>query len=631
MKLLAGDRLKTMAEHVRQHGIMLAGLLTMYIIFVHYIYNNVILENTGLSIAAAVLGFLIFAFAGVCAVRFEARPHQLYLIVFLLIGMLYFFVYPVGTVPDEFAHFYRAYEISEGHLVSDIRNGMGGRELPDGLALSSNTVMLSLQKMWGMLGNEISEERSWYTFWTMSLYAPVSYIPQSLGIFVARLFTDSVLVMFMAGRLLNFIAVAIVSYFAVKYIPIGKKAVILIMLLPVNMQEAISLAPDAMVTALTLAFIAFILHLRYKQESAVSVKQLVVLYVMAVFISLYKIVYLPFCMLPFLIQPDKLGGRKKFTIHAICMGALVIVASLGWLMFAGRYLMDIEGGRNSDDQVAYILSDLPNYFKIMLSTIKTDGLRYIYTMLGQELGWLNIYVPKGYMILYGIVLLTGIFSEGAVPGKFGFVRGIFAVIIVAVFLLIMTSLYVQWNDYAAESITGVQGRYFIPLLLPLFLLVGFCIPHAAGRLINIKNLIAPVLAVNLIAVAVVFNTLALQKADWEQDEHGWRYNVYESGYVTGEWKQIGLVWYYFDDEGYALSEEWLLLDGARYYFAKDCSMLTGWHVIDGEYYYLDNDGTAFTGWVESGGEWYYCEDGKMLYDCVTPDGYRLDGDGKRIQ
>lgn len=39
-------------------------------------------------------------------------------------------------------------------------------------------------------------------------------------------------------------------------------------------------------------------------------------------------------------------------------------------------------------------------------------------------------------------------------------------------VLVMTALYVSYNVVGAESIAGVQGRYFYPLLIPMLLLLN---------------------------------------------------------------------------------------------------------------------------------------------------------------
>lgn len=78
---------------------------------------------------------------------------------------------------------------------------------------------------------------------------------------------------------------------------------------------------------------------------------------------------------------------------------------------------------------------------------------------------------------------------------------------------------------------------------------------------------------------------------WKQDETGW--------------------WFRFSDDSYAYN----------------C-----WQMIDGKWYCFDGNGYLRYGWIASGGKWYYCgEDGAMVINAKTPDGYYVGGDGAWIQ
>lgn len=53
-----------------------------------------------------------------------------------------------------------------------------------------------------------------------------------------------------------------------------------------------------------------------------------------------------------------------------------------------------------------------------------------------------------------------------------------------------------------------------------------------------------------------------------------------------------------------------------------------WQKIDGQWYFFDTWGVMQTGWIDWNKSRYYCgEDGRMLTDTVTPDGYRVGADG----
>lgn len=82
---------------------------------------------------------------------------------------------------------------------------------------------------------------------------------------------------------------------------------------------------------------------------------------------------------------------------------------------------------------------------------------------------------------------------------------------------------------------------------------------------------------------------------------------------------------------------------AWYYFDQNGYMMTGWYTdASGRTYYLNpvSDGTRgrmMTGWNQIDGKWYYfsmeegSENGMLLKNTTTPDGYKVDADGVWIQ
>lgn len=139
---------------------------------------------------------------------------------------------------------------------------------------------------------------------------------------------------------------------------------------------------------------------------------------------------------------------------------------------------------------------------------------------------------------------------------------------------------------------------------------------------------------------------------WSKNDKGaWQYGT-EDGYLNDGWHKIGSVWYYFNNDGTAKQSEWLKengkwyylnsncgaaygwakVDGDWYYFNGDNSMATGWKKVDGNWYYMAASGRMVTGWCQIGGKWYYFSKqsnslGQMLANTVTPDGFKVDGNG----
>lgn len=74
-----------------------------------------------------------------------------------------------------------------------------------------------------------------------------------------------------------------------------------------------------------------------------------------------------------------------------------------------------------------------------------------------------------------------------------------------------------------------------------------------------------------------------------------------------------------------------------YYFDANGSMVTGFvKTSDGKTYFFEtaktkDEGKMVTGWKQIQNAWYYFnEDGSMLVNAVTPDGYTVGADGKMI-
>lgn len=102
-----------------------------------------------------------------------------------------------------------------------------------------------------------------------------------------------------------------------------------------------------------------------------------------------------------------------------------------------------------------------------------------------------------------------------------------------------------------------------------------------------------------------------------------------SGAMLTGWQFIGGAWYFLDGSGVMLTG-WQFIGGAWYYLDGSGAMLTGWQFIGGHWYYMNGSGIMLTGWQFIDGAWYYLDgSGAMYADQITPDGYYVDGSGKR--
>lgn len=451
----------------------------------------------------------ILSIIGWCVVNsIKIRIESSFLILWCVVSVLFACSNTMNNVPDESHHFLRAFEVSMGYMLSEMNSDMtsGGRELP---LLDTGFKTSKWQDTWETKNAELSIETTFKNFSNTALYNPIAYIPQALGILVARLITNKLIIITYAGRLINWICITFVLYWSIRLIPFGKEMLAIIVLMPMNVHEAFSLSPDGMVVAVSTLMISLVMYLRYQQETELTKKQIVLLYILAIAISLYKIVYLPFCLIYLLIPSERFGNKKKMTVHAIIIALTVVLLNVLWLKLCNKFLTHI--GANGELQIPMVLKHPLNYCIAVFRTYSSLGVQFLHQLVGSTLGQLVI-STNGILIIMYIALIFkkmeyGI--KGITSKDLMFEKVIYGIVVLAIIILTTTSLYVQWTFVGENMILGLQGRYFIALILPIY----FCItkekytPHQVQRISDTAS--ATIIAFNICSsMAVLFYCLA---------------------------------------------------------------------------------------------------------------------------
>ena len=105
------------------------------------------------------------------------------------------------------------------------------------------------------------------------------------------------------------------------------------------------------------------------------------------------------------------------------------------------------------------------------------------------------------------------------------------------------------------------------------------------------------------------------KPEWKQNDTGYWYVKEDGSYPKEKFEKINDVWYYFDNSGYMLAEQWKKhTDGNWYWFDNSGHMATGWKKIADKWYYFNEEGVMQTGWVKYKDTWHYLDskDGNMV-------------------
>ncbi len=427
------------------------------------------------KISVYLCGGILWLALSVCLVILQkknGKPEYLFAFLYFFLGILYMFINPLYAIPDEAAHFERIYGISEGYFISEGPDGgIGtGSRLPENLLYGNRGASMKIMDIFDGKDVKLSDKKVFMDYWASALYSPFTYTAQVLGVMVGKLFSSKIFFIAYCGRFAAWMAAGCILFLAIRYIPFGKHILVAVSLLPMNLHEAISLAGDTFTFAVSVAFFSFVLYLRYTKKDTMGIKEYVLLYVLLFFIASCKIVYVPLCMLAFLIPVERFGCRRNYIKH-VTMSILEVALTSGIWLIISMYILDGRSDGKSVEQVRYLLSHPLSYVEAIVNTTITYGEGLVKTMLGASLGWLNIAVNSGIIAMVAVNLAYICIHEEGIwkDEESKWPRICTAGSIVCAILVMYTSLYVQWTELGKNIIDGLQGRYFIPVLFPLLL------------------------------------------------------------------------------------------------------------------------------------------------------------------
>ena len=406
------------------------------------------------------------------------RPQIVFLTLALTAGLAMVFVNAPFQVPDEGAHFWRAYHVSQGDWTSSRKGDAVGGEIPKSVAVITVTydyllghpeIRVNRDAFWADFNRPFEAKNIIFKdFFTQALYAPTVYLPQAIGIAFGRLCGLSVLKMMYAGRISALLFWIVIIFTAIRIVPIYKWVFVLIALIPRSLSLAASLSADGPTNAMALLLTAVMLREIFGKEAGLKTMDAFLILLLSVLLSMAKQVYLPLVGLVLLIPVAKFNGwRNKLFFCGLVMGAAVVTTAL-WSMTIRDFYRPWNDA-NAPEQMALILAR-PWMFLIVAVNSFIEHWRAMFFSFIGVLGFLDVWLSKWIYRSYPFLLLgVALCDTGCGKPMRWFQRLWIIVLFIASFLLIELSMYLVWTKPGAPIVNGIHGRYFVPLAIPVIL------------------------------------------------------------------------------------------------------------------------------------------------------------------
>ena len=294
-----------------------------------------------------------------------------------------------------------------------------------------------------------------------ALYGNLAYLPQGVGILIGRFYNLPIFWTLILGRFFKLLFYATLCYWAIKLIPVKKKMMTLLCLMPMSVFFAASLSPDGILVSSCYLFISYCLYSKEKYHTLTKKGILILLFLLA-FIFSIKVIYS--CIVLFLlifVDVKKLFFKYRKPFLFIASGIILCVL----VLFICVYIFD--------PIVNMCVKNIPLTVYLYFKTYTTNFSYYL------SLGIANFgtgFCPLNKRYIYTIsiyVMLVALQAEkhDSVAGIDKKTKYISFVLFFVISVIIFLAGFKMSNLDSIDSdsiIGGIQGRYFtafIPFIL----------------------------------------------------------------------------------------------------------------------------------------------------------------------
>ena len=443
--------------------------ILLYFNLIDYLYGYKI--NLLLALLNIILLMFLIIFIILLVKNNIGKYSNLYLTLVIPLVFIYsIFVIP-NYVPDEPAHFYRIHDLISHNILSNNFN----TEVPSDMLKYNLGSINNYENLNSVLSKSTNYKKELPYTSSANGYSYILYFFSGIGYIISKLFSLPIMLNLYLSRMFNCTAMIIMGYFIIKKIPFGKNIVFIYLLNPMYLHEMCSVSADAFVNSLCLLFIASVLNCRSKKE--INKHDIYLLISLVLLLGFAKYVYIPLIFLIYLIMKKFSDSNKKYKKYLIISSILSIIICL--LFFIKVYIIptiNINLNTNTTNvgivgQIRYIIHNPVYAFNTITSTFNIMGPEYIKTFFGKYLGWLNIPLNQYITWIYAILLISSPFiycgkETGYLNKK---EKNIFLAMTALLSIIVILSMWLSWTEIGTYPISGVQGRYFIPFMIMLFL------------------------------------------------------------------------------------------------------------------------------------------------------------------
>ncbi|WP_273168685.1 DUF2142 domain-containing protein [Actinomyces israelii] len=435
-------------------------------------------------------------------------PWNLFTALGLLFGVVFITLIPPGYNPDEPHQFFRALQIANGEVIgypvdhdqfSDMVDRPAekvGGEVPVSAALMiRESHVYPIKGRLGGLGRVGTID--WNRMFSIrtnaevdgdgaiavglsnvEVYSPLVYAPTIMSYWIGKAFNLPIAVVFYMARLFDLGVAVVITRAAIRLLPRGKWVLSLLAMMPTTIIQSAAVSADAV--TMSMAFLCISLTLRAAlQPCAVSTKQWAWIAAAFALLGLAKPSYI--VLLGLLVTIPVMNPRARNRHSLILWGIVAVVGAvfaIGWQRATSWVPPSFETIEQVHAQSAFVASHPLRFFKTLIYTFFTDwgDHRFFLQSFVGSASWNGCFLATLFTYsMWGALALSPLIRDENELRWHGTIcqRRIYSIGMLTLFTIscaiLAFGLYIMWAPPESSVVTGLQGRYFVPIA-PVFFL-----------------------------------------------------------------------------------------------------------------------------------------------------------------
>lgn len=438
---------------------------------------------------SVLLECLLFGSTLVCyygAIIRKWRVETLFLTIAIPYGVFMSLSLPVKSVPDEIAHIYTSYHMADHMLqIEDTDDNSFSIRQQDWVFLSAPIEYENSKE----LMNEIYKAALAESYESVIEQDAevclngneVAYVLSAAGIAAGQLLNWNAFWTLNAGRMMNLLQYVLLIYLAIKVMPSLKLVPFTVSLLPMAMQQGMSYSYDSLIIGLSIFTVCGAYGLKRclssdRKKSVMYGSLLILSGLVLSSMKSHSYIFVAIVPLIVLLSDNRLFRRILVWILRVMIACVLIFAvyMVVDVLFDIKPLFSVpvnpiawqDGAQGYTIQ--YFLNEPFDLLLVYARTVVVYTHFYIRSAISDYLAWLSIRTPLVFVPLFLLFCFAAAREE-----KTDYInqteKRYYIVMAMITVASIVMGLLLAWTPVGTGVSLGVQGRYFLPLVVPFFL------------------------------------------------------------------------------------------------------------------------------------------------------------------